>query len=78
MIATGESNSLEDFVASAFSEVGLDWQEHVVQDPKLFRPSEIRYNCGNADKARQILAWTAQKKMRDVVSEMVRTELQAD
>lgn len=78
VIATGESNSLEDFVASAFSEVGLDWQEHVVQDPKLFRPSEIRYNCGNADKARQILAWTAQKKMRDVVSEMVRTELQAD
>jgi GDPmannose 4,6-dehydratase len=78
VIATGESNSLEDFVASAFSEVGLDWREHVVQDPKLFRPSEIRYNCGNADKARQILAWTAQKKMRDVVSEMVRHELQPD
>lgn len=78
VIATGESNSLEDFVAVAFSEVGLDWREHVVQDPKLFRPSEIRYNCGNADKARQILAWTAQKRMRDVVGEMVRHELAAD
>jgi GDPmannose 4,6-dehydratase len=29
VIATGETNSLEDFVATAFSCVGLDWQEHV-------------------------------------------------
>ncbi|MDP2379987.1 MAG: GDP-mannose 4,6-dehydratase, partial [Pseudohongiella sp.] len=76
VIATGESNSLEEFVASVFSELGLDWRQHVVQDPGLFRPSEIRYNCGNAEKARRILGWSAQKKMRDVIREMVRYELQ--
>lgn len=76
VIATGESNSLEGFVASVFSELGLDWRQHVVQDPGLFRPSEIRYNCGNAEKARRILGWSAQKKMRDVIREMVRYELQ--
>jgi GDPmannose 4,6-dehydratase len=76
VIATGESNSLEDFVAAAFSEVGLDWRQHVVQDPKLYRPSEIRYNCGNAKKARHILGWEAHMKMRDVVREMIRHELQ--
>lgn len=76
VIATGESNSLEAFVASVFSELGLDWRQHVVQDPGLFRPSEIRYNCGNAEKARRILGWSAQKKMRDVIREMVRYELQ--
>jgi GDPmannose 4,6-dehydratase len=76
VIATGESNSLEEFVASVFSELGLDWRQHVVQDPGLFRPSEIRYNCGNAGKARRILGWSAQKKMRDVIREMVRYELQ--
>ncbi|MDP3584902.1 MAG: GDP-mannose 4,6-dehydratase [Thiobacillus sp.] len=76
VIATGESNSLEEFVASVFSQLGLDWRQHVVQDPGLFRPSEIRYNCGNAEKARRILGWSAQKKMRDVIREMVRYELQ--
>lgn len=76
VIATGESNSLEEFVASVFSQLGLDWRQHVVQDPGFFRPSEIRYNCGNAEKARRILGWSAQKKMRDVIREMVRYELQ--
>jgi len=74
VIATGESNSLEDFVTTAFSEVGLDWRQYVVQDPKLFRPSEIRYNCGNAAKAQRVLDWKANMKMRDVVREMVRYE----
>lgn len=76
VIATGESNSLEEFVAAVFSELGLDWRQHVLQDPGLFRPSEIRYNCGNAEKAQRILRWSAQKKMRDVIREMVRYELQ--
>lgn len=77
VIATGESNSLEDFVATAFSEVGLDWRQYVVQDPKLFRPSEIRHSCGNAEKARRMLGWEAQMKMRDVVREMIRHEQQS-
>jgi len=77
VIATGESNSLEDFVATTFSEVGLDWRQYVVQDPNLFRPSEIRYNCGNAEKARRMLGWEAQMKMRDVVREMIRYEQQS-
>ncbi|HKG54119.1 MAG TPA: GDP-mannose 4,6-dehydratase, partial [Anaerolineales bacterium] len=35
VIATGESNSLENFAATAFLEVGLDWSQHVTQDPTL-------------------------------------------
>jgi GDPmannose 4,6-dehydratase len=77
VIATGESNSLQDFVASAFSLIGLDWTDHVIQDPDLFRPSEIRYNCGNADKAKRMLGWSAKMKMHDVISEMIRHELQS-
>lgn len=76
VIATGESNSLQSFVETAFLEVGLDWKHHVVQDPKLFRPSEIRYSCGNADKARRMLGWEATMRMRDVVRAMIRHEEQ--
>jgi len=77
VIATGESNSLEAFVATAFSEVGLDWRQHVTQDPKLFRPTEIRHSRGNAEKARRVLGWEAKMRMRDVVQEMVRHEQQS-
>lgn len=74
VISTGESNSLRDFVATAFAEVGLDWSQHVLQDAALFRPSELRYNCGNSEKARHMLDWKAHMKMRDVVQEMIRHE----
>ncbi len=77
VIATGESNSLENFAATAFSEVGLDWCQHVTQDPTLFRPTEIRHSCGHAEKARRLLDWQASMKMRDVVREMIRHERQS-
>lgn len=75
VIATGEANTLQEFVATAFSNLNLDWKDYVVQDRKLFRPSEIRYSCGNPSKAKHILAWEPQMKMQDVVKEMVRYEL---
>lgn len=74
VIATGETNSLEDFVSYAFSEVGLDWRTHVTIDPSLYRPNEVQENYANCDKAHSLLNWSAQKKMRDVISEMVRYE----
>lgn len=75
VIATGEAHSLEDFVATSFSALDLDWKDYVVQDAKLFRPSEIRYSCGNPEKAKKILDWEPQMKMHDVVKEMTLNEL---
>jgi len=77
VIATGQSNSLEDFVATAFSEVALDWRQYVIQDPKLFRPTEIRHSRGRPEKARRVLGWEANMRMRDVVRDMIRHEQQS-
>ncbi len=74
VIATGVSSSLQDFVALAFAEVGLDWQDHVVQDPQLFRPNELRSNRGDASRAHQRLGWRATTAMQDIARRMVRHE----
>ena len=37
--------------------VGLDWQEHVVVDPKYFRPAEVDLLLGDPTKARTMLGW---------------------
>lgn len=71
VVATGETNSLADFVAEAFAAVGLEWQEHVETDLELFRPTDIKTSRANPDKARRTLGWTANIKMRDVVREMI-------
>lgn len=70
VIATGETNSLQDFVAAVFSSVGLDWHAHVISDPTLLRPSEIMVNCGNAAKASLLLGWQARCRMREVANLM--------
>jgi len=76
VIATGESHSLEDFVAAAFAQVGLDWREHVVIDPGLFRPLDIAISRGNPRKSRETFGWRARYKMPDVIALMVQDELQ--
>ncbi|HEY5996222.1 MAG TPA: GDP-mannose 4,6-dehydratase [Candidatus Deferrimicrobiaceae bacterium] len=74
VIATGESHSLEEFVAQVFDEFSLSWREHVVIDPSLFRPADILVSRGNPGKAGRILGWKAAHGMRDVVRMMVEAE----
>lgn len=74
VIATGVSHALEDFVAAAFAAHALDWRDHVVQDPALFRPAEIGYNGGDASQAQVLLNWQARYRMPDVVRLMVAAE----
>ena len=71
VIATGKSYSLEAFVEEAFSCFGLDWQDHVVIDKALFRPSDIINSCGSSAKARRKLGWAPKNEMKDVVRLMI-------
>ena len=76
VIATGETHSLEEFVALAFAEVGLDWKAHVVSDPTLMRPSDLETGRGNPAKAAKVLGWKARHTLKDVVRMMVAAEMQ--
>jgi GDPmannose 4,6-dehydratase len=76
VIATGESHSLEDFMATAFGQVGLDWREHVIIDPGLFRPTDIAISRGNPRKSRESFGWQAKAKMKEVITLMIQDELQ--
>jgi GDPmannose 4,6-dehydratase len=75
VICTGETSSLEEFVVATFTSLSLNWQDHVVVDSKLFRPTDLEAGKGNAEKAKQNLGWKAKYKMRDVVNMMVAARL---
>lgn len=74
VIATGETNTLEDFVAETFTQLGLEWRQHVSTDPSLLRPSEIMVSRGNPAKAYRELGWRAKNRMREVVRIMIDAE----
>ncbi len=75
VIATGVTHRLQEFVASAFERLGLDWRHHVVTDAGLARPNELRMSCANAAKARTTLGWNAKHLMPDVVRLMIENEM---
>ena len=74
VIATGQTNSLQDFVAAVFANVNLDWRDHVEYNPELKRPSEIDVSVANPTKAEKKLGWKASFFMRDVARMMVEAE----
>jgi GDPmannose 4,6-dehydratase len=71
VIATGSSFSLQEFVIEAFKCVGLNWQDHVVTDSSLLRPTDLAVSKSNPDKATRVLNWRAKYVMQDVVRMMV-------
>ena len=71
LIATGQTRKLQDFVATAFAAVGLDWRDHTTTDQTLYRPTEIMIGRGDASKAAEKLGWKPKYKMDEVVRMMV-------
>jgi GDPmannose 4,6-dehydratase len=70
VIATGESHTLQEFVAAIFAAHGLDWHDHVETRPELLRPSDLRYSRGNPAKAKQVLGWEAKTKFADLITKL--------
>jgi GDPmannose 4,6-dehydratase len=70
VISTGSPISLEEFVASAFECVNLNWRDHVIQDEKLFRPADSSISFGDSTKAEIILGWSPKTKGKEVVGKM--------
>jgi GDPmannose 4,6-dehydratase len=77
VIASGESHSVRDLVASAFSRVGLDWEEHVRIDESLVRGKAELYDLvGDPSKARERLGWSATVEFEELVNLLVDADLE--
>ena len=74
VIASGETNSLSDFVKEVFSAVGLDWKEHVRVSEELIRPPKSVLAALDPSKMARDLGWRANHRMRDVVRLLVENE----
>ena len=74
--ASGVTHSVRRLLEVAFEHVGLDWREHVVAAPELFRPAEVHHLCGDAAKARRQLGWQPKVSFEQLVRMMVDADLQ--
>lgn len=71
VIATGDTRTLEEFVEQAFSELGLNWRNHVKQSEEYMRPTDLKISRADPSKAKRVLGWEPKMKMVDVIKGMM-------
>jgi GDPmannose 4,6-dehydratase len=76
VIATGETHSVRELCEIAFAEAGLDYREYVKVDERYYRPAEVDLLIGDASKARSIIGWEPTYSFRDLIKEMVASDLE--
>ena len=75
VIATNETHSVREFCQEAFGLLGLDWEKHVVHDPRYERPAEVDLLIGDPAKARRQLGWEPKVRFKELVKIMVDADL---
>ncbi len=75
VIATGRTTTVREMCRIAFSHVGLEYEKHVVIDPKFFRPAEVDILLGNPEKARAALNWEAKTTLETLIAMMVDADM---
>ena len=75
VVATGVTQSLQEFVKTVFEEASLDWRNHVIIDPSLFRPKDPIESVGNSSKAKKLLDWQPMFVGSEIPKKMFRENL---
>lgn len=76
IIATGETHSIEDFVAGVFEYLGMNWKDYVEFDQNLTRVAEVDILQGDYSKAKEKLGFEPKVKLKELIAIMVDAELE--
>jgi GDPmannose 4,6-dehydratase len=71
VVGMGETHSVREFCEIAFSHVGLDYNDYVVQDERFYRPAEVDLLISNPSKVRSVLGWEPAVGFKELVMMMV-------
>jgi GDPmannose 4,6-dehydratase len=71
VLATGETQTIRQFLDYTFEYLDIDWNKHVEIDPRYFRPTEVNLLLGDASKAKDKLGWVAKTSCRELAELMV-------
>ena len=71
VVATGETHSVRELCEYVFSKLELDYKKYLVQNPKFFRPQELKYLKGDSYKIRSSLDWNPTYNFESLLDDMI-------
>lgn len=78
VIATGEAHTVREFLDAVFGWHNIDWNKCVEFDSRYVRPTEVDALCGDASKARRMLAWQPRVRFGELTETMARADYEAE
>jgi GDPmannose 4,6-dehydratase len=76
VLATGQTQTIRQFLDYSFGHIGLDWSQHVEIDPRYFRPTEVNLLLGDYSKAKEILGWSPKTTCQELAEIMTDHDLE--
>ncbi len=76
VLATGETQTIRQFLDYSFGYLELDWSNYVEIDPRYFRPTEVNLLLGDYSKAKQHLGWEPRTSCEELARIMVDHDLE--
>jgi len=75
LICSGEAQKLETFARTVFQKLGVDYDTHVVIDPKLLRPVDLEVIYGSNAKAKEKLGWVYDISFDELIQKLIDDEI---
>jgi GDPmannose 4,6-dehydratase len=76
VIGTGITHTVKELLIEAFTYLNLDYKKLVLTDKTLLRPTEVNELKADPSKAVKKLGWSPRYGLKELVKEMVDTELE--
>jgi len=75
VIATGEGNSLENFIKTVFTKLDLEWLEHTEVNSDEYRTNDITTSIGNPSKIMREVRWMPSKTFDQLIDNLIEEHL---
>ncbi|WP_269623840.1 GDP-mannose 4,6-dehydratase [Prochlorococcus marinus] len=75
IICTGILTKLELFIETVFLKLDLNWKEHILSDPSLFRKKDIIQSYGNPSDLEKDLRWKAKVHINEIIEKLIEDKI---
>jgi GDPmannose 4,6-dehydratase len=76
VLATGQTQTVKEFLEITFSSLGLNWEDYVIQSERYYRPNEVKHLLGDSSKAQSKIGWKLETSFEELVEMMVKNDLE--
>lgn len=71
VVATGQTHSVREMTDYVFQQLGLNYQDYVIQNPIFLRPEELPYLRGDSSRLRSTFNWQPAYTFHQLMDEMI-------